>query len=135
MKIRITFPGGEKVNAEMNGFVVPTDQPVTDGGEGTAPSPYDYFLASLGTCAGYYVMSFCKQRGIAVEGMSLSQQAEFTVGEDGKRRLSRVALEINLSPGFPEKYRNAVVKAAEVCAVKKAVMNPPEFAITVCPAA
>jgi ribosomal protein S12 methylthiotransferase accessory factor len=135
MDIRITFPGGEKVNAEMNGFVVPTDQPVADGGEGGAPSPYDYFLASLGTCAGYYVLSFCRQRGIAVEGMALSQRAEFAIGDDGKRRLARVALEIGLPPGFPEKYRNAVVKAAEVCAVKKAVMNPPEFAITLCPAA
>lgn len=130
MDIRITFPGGEKVNAELNGRIIPTDQPAEEGGDGTAPSPYDYFLASLGTCAGYYVLSFCRQRQIAVEGMSLSQRVEFTIGEDGKRRLSLVSMEIDLPPGFPEKYRNAVVKAAEVCAVKKAVMNPPEFVIT-----
>lgn len=130
MEIRVTFPGGEKVQAEMNGFVIPTDQPVGDGGEGAAPSPYDYFLASLGTCAGYYALSFCRQRGIAVEGMTLSQNVEFVAGEDGKRRLSRITMEIALPPGFPEKYRNAVVKAAEACAVKKAIMHPPEFVIT-----
>lgn len=130
MDIRITFPGGEKVNAEMYGFVVETDQPSSDGGEGSAPSPYDYFLASLGTCAGYYVLSFCRQRGISTDGLSLDQKVEFVSGDDGKRRLARVGMEIILPLGFPEKYRNAVVKAAESCAVKKAVMHPPEFAIT-----
>ncbi len=49
MEMKITFPGGEKVNAEINGMVIPTDQPVETGGEGAAPSPFDYFLASLGT--------------------------------------------------------------------------------------
>lgn len=129
MEMKITFPGGMKVNAELNGRVISTDQPVGDGGEGSAPTPYDYFLASVGTCAGVYVLSFCRQRRIATEGMSLTQRVEF-VTDDGKRRLARVAIEITLPPGFPEKYRNAVVKAAELCAVKKAIMNPPEFEVT-----
>ena len=68
MEMKITFPGGEKVNAEINSRVIPTDQPVEGGGEGSAPSPFDYFLASLGTCAGIYVLSFCQQRQIATEG-------------------------------------------------------------------
>ena len=130
MEMKITFPGGKKVNAELGGIVIPTDQPVEDGGEGTAPSPFIYFLASLGTCAGIYVLSFCQQRGIATEGMSLSQRMEFGVDESGKRRLSRVTLDIMLPPGFPEKYRNAVVKTAEPCTVKKVISNPPEFVIT-----
>lgn len=130
MEMKITFPGGMKVNAELNGRVISTDQSVGDGGEGAAPSPFDYFLASLGTCAGIYVLSFCQHRGIATEGMSLTQRAEFATAEDGKRRLARVAIEITLPSGFPEKYRGAVVKAAELCAVKKAIMNPPEFEIT-----
>jgi putative redox protein len=129
MEIKITFPGGKKVNAEVGGAVIPTDQPVEDGGEGTAPSPFVYFLASLGTCAGIYVLSFCQQRGIATEGMSLSQRMEFSVDESGKRRLSRVTLDIMLPPGFPEKYRNAVVKTAELCTVKKVISDPPEFVI------
>ena len=130
MEIKITFPGGKKVNAEVGGAVIPTDQPAEDGGEGTAPSPFVYFLASLGTCAGIYVLGFCQQRGIATEGMSLSQRMEFGVDESGKRRLTRVTLDIMLPPGFPEKYRNAVVKTAELCTVKKVISNPPEFVIT-----
>ncbi|MDD2272934.1 MAG: OsmC family protein [Desulfuromonadaceae bacterium] len=130
MEMKITFPGGEKVNAEINGRVIPTDQPVEGGGGGTAPSPYEYFLASLGTCAGIYVLSFCQQRGIATEGLLLTQNMEFGVAEDGKRRLSKVAMEISLPPGFPEKYRNAIIKTAGLCSVKKVLMDPPEFVIT-----
>ncbi len=130
MEIKITFPGGKKVNAEFGGIVIPTDQSVGDGGENSAPSPFIYFLASLGTCAGIYVLSFCQQRDIATEGMSLSQRMEFGVDESGKRRLSRVTLDIMLPSGFPEKYRNAVVKTAELCTVKKVISDPPEFVIT-----
>lgn len=130
MEIKITFPGGKKVNAEMGGIVIPTDQPLEDGGEGTAPSPFSYFLASLGTCAGIYVLGFCQQRGIATGGMSLTQQMEFGPDEAGKTRLSRLTLDILLPAGFPEKYRNAVVKTAELCTVKKVIMDPPEFVIT-----
>jgi len=130
MEMKITFPGGEKVNAEINGRIIPTDQPVEGGGGGTAPSPYDYFLASLGTCAGIYVLSFCQQRGIATEGLQLTQSMEFGVTEDGKRKLSKVAMEISLPPGFPEKYRNAIIKTAGLCSVKKVLMDPPEFVIT-----
>lgn len=130
MEMKITFPGGKRVTAELNGRTIPTDQPVEAGGEGGAPTPYDYFLASLGTCAGIYVLSFCQQRGIATEGLSMTQRMEFETDGTGKRRLARVAMEIVLPPGFPEKYRTAVVRAAELCSVKKAIMDPPEFTIT-----
>jgi putative redox protein len=130
MEMNITFPGGKKVNAEWDGRVVATDQPEGAGGEGSAPSPFECFLASLGTCAGIYALSFCQQRGIATEGLALTQRAEFATTADGKRKLARVAIEITLPPGFPEKYHNAIVKSAELCAVKKAIMDPPEFSIT-----
>ena len=130
MEMKITFPGGERVNAELNGRVIPTDQPVEAGGEGAAPTPFDYFLASLGTCAGIYVLSFCRQRQIATEGLALTQRMEFSTAADGKRRLARVEIDINLPPGFPEKYRNAITKAAGLCSVKKVIMDPPEFVIT-----
>jgi putative redox protein len=130
MEMKITFPGGEKVNAEINSRVISTDQPVEGGGEGTAPSPFDYFLASLGTCAGIYVLSFCQQRQIATEGLELTQRMEFSTAEDGKKKLAKVAIEIALPPGFPEKYRNAIVKTAGLCSVKKVIMDPPEFEIT-----
>jgi ribosomal protein S12 methylthiotransferase accessory factor len=129
MVMTITFPGGKKVNAEMNGVIIPTDQPIADGGDGSAPSPFNYFLASLGTCAGIYILSFCQQRYISTEGLALTQRMEFAVDESGHKRLSKVTLDIMLPVGFPEKYRNAIVKTAELCSVKKVITNPPEFAI------
>lgn len=130
MEMKITFPGGEKVNAEINSRIIATDQPVQSGGQGSAPSPFDYFLASLGTCAGIYVLSFCQHREIATEGLALTQRMEFATAADGKSRLAKVAIEIDLPPGFPEKYRSAIIKAAGLCSVKKAIMDPPEFVIT-----
>jgi putative redox protein len=129
-EIKISFPGGKKVNAEFSGQVVATDQPLKGGGEGSAPTPYDYFLASLGTCAGIFVLSFCQEREISTEGLGLTQRMEFATAEDGKRRLAKVYLDIDLPPGFPEKYRNAIIKTAGLCSVKKVLMDPPEFQIT-----
>lgn len=131
METKITFPGGQKVNAEFNSRIVATDQPIEAGGEGSAPTPFEYFLASLGTCAGIYVLSFCQQRNIATEGMELTQRIEFEADEAGKKRLAKVMIEIGLPPGFPEKYRNAIVKAAGLCTLKKVIMDPPDFVITV----
>jgi ribosomal protein S12 methylthiotransferase accessory factor len=129
MEIKITFPGGKKVNAEMDGTIIPTDQPVDNGGDGTVPSPFIYFLSSLGTCAGIYVLTFCQERNIDTNGLSLTQNMEFSADAAGKRKLSRVTMNIQLPPGFPEKYLNAIVKTAELCTVKKAIMDPPEFVI------
>lgn len=130
MEIKIGFEGNKRVSASFEGgLTLMTDQPVGDGGEGTAPSPFASFLGSIGTCAGIYVLEFCNARGIPTEGISLSQQVEFGMDQSGKRRLAKIGLTINLPPDFPEKYRNAVVKAAELCAVKKAIMDPPQFVV------
>lgn len=128
MDIIITFPGGKKVNAEVNGMVIPTDQPKLQGGDGTAPSPFAHFLASIGTCAGIYVLSFCQERKIPTDKITLTERLEYTA-DDGKSKLSKIVLEINVPPDFPEKYRNALIKVADQCAVKKTMMNPPQFEI------
>jgi ribosomal protein S12 methylthiotransferase accessory factor len=130
MEMKISFPGGKRVDAELDGRVIRTDQPVGGGGEGAAPTPYDYFLASMGTCTGIYVLSFCQERGINTEGLALTQKMEFTV-DGGKNRLARVEIGITLPPGFPVKYHNAIIKSAELCSVKKAMMTPPEFSISI----
>lgn len=130
MEMTVSFAGGKKVVAEFKGMKIVTDQPVDGGGEGSAPSPYDYFLASIGTCAGIYVLGFCESRGIPVEGINLHQRMEFAVDADGKHSLAKIVIEIALPSSFPDKYRNAVIKAAELCAVKKTIMNPPAFEVT-----
>jgi putative redox protein len=129
MEITITFPGNKKVNAEVNGLVIPTDQPVTLGGEGTAASPFVHFLASIGTCAGIYVLSFCRERGIPTDNITITQRMISVAGPDGKSSLDTIALDINVPPDFPEKYRNALIKVADQCAVKKTILHPPKFQI------
>ena len=126
MEMKIVFPGNKKVDAIYNGFRISTDQPAFGGGDGTAPAPFDLFLASLGTCAGIYVLGFCQQRGLPTEGIELSQRLEF---DPVRRMVSKVNLEISVPASFPEKYHDALIKSASLCAVKKHMETPPEFNI------
>jgi ribosomal protein S12 methylthiotransferase accessory factor len=75
------------------------------------------------------VLSFCQQRGIATDEISVRQSMEFASLADGKRKLVKVSMAIQVPPSFPEKYHNALVKSAEICAVKKVLQDPPEFVI------
>ena len=122
----VSFPGGKRVNANYNGFEIATDQAVDSGGDGSAPEPYDYFLASLATCAGIYVLGFCQKRDIPTEGVSLRQSWE---REEKTNRLAAVRISINVPAGFPDKYQKALVRAASQCSVKKTMENPPEFVV------
>jgi ribosomal protein S12 methylthiotransferase accessory factor len=128
MDMKITFHGGKKVYAEYNGFTHKTDQPLAGGGENSAPSPFELFLASLGTCAGFYVLSFCQQRGIDTADIELGMVMD---RDPQSHMVSRVTIGIVLPASFPEKYRAAVVQAAQSCTVKKHLQNPPEFNVTV----
>ncbi len=127
MEMKIHFPGGKKVYADYGKHTIETDQPVRGGGEDSAPAPFDLFLASMGTCAGIYVLGFCQQRGINTEGMTITQSLEFN---PTTRLVGQVNLEINLPEGFPDKYKSAIINAANLCAVKKHLANPPTFNVT-----
>lgn len=122
MEIKIDFPGGKRVDAILGDHIIRTDQPSGHGGDGSAPSPFDLFLASMATCAGIFVLSFCQQRGLSIEGISMVQRVERD-SETGM--ISLVEMEIGLPPEFPEKYRKAVVRAAEQCAVVRHLESPP----------
>lgn len=124
--MEITFGGGKIVTAIYNGHSIKTDQPLDNGGENTAPAPFDLYLASIGTCAGIYVKSFCDKRNIPTDNIRVSQNIIW----DEKTDLpSDITIEIKLPPDFPEKYRESVVSAAELCKVKKSIANPPEFKV------
>ena len=128
--IKITLDGGRKVTAHLNdGRQVTTDQPVAEGGTNAAPTPFDIFLASLATCAGVYVNDFCTHRNIPTDTITLTQSAEFTMDDTGKHVLASVSLTIHLPVDFPEKYREAIVRVAELCAVKRAILHPPQFSV------
>jgi ribosomal protein S12 methylthiotransferase accessory factor len=124
--MKITFEGKKKIIADFNGHRIVTDQPVRGGGEGSAPAPFDLFLASIGTCAGIYVKSFCDQRGISTEGISLEQEMKFN---PQTHLISDLEIRILLPADFPEKYKEAVVNSANLCAVKRHLHNPPNMSV------
>jgi len=131
MEMQIRFPGGVAVEADFNGFTVRTDQPVESGGEGSAPSPFALYLASLGTCAGFFALRFCQERQLETRGLGLSLSAE----RDEQTRLpSLVKLTIQLPAGFPEKYQRAIIRATDQCAVKRSLESPPDFEVVALPA-
>jgi putative redox protein len=127
--IKITFPGRKRVDAEMNGYLIRTDQPAKYGGDASAPAPFDYFLASIGTCAGIYVLAFCDERKIPTEGISLVQRLEYGEKETGKKFIEKIVIEITVPPSFPEKYLKTLIKVADQCAVKKIILKPPKFEV------
>jgi len=122
----VTFGGGKRVNAEYNGFTIQTDQSSSFGGEDSAPEPFSLFLASIGTCAGIYVLSFCQKRGIPTDEIRLVQSHFFN--ESG-RGVEKIELSIELPLSFPEKYKDAVISAANLCTVKRHIQEPPEFVV------
>jgi len=127
MQMVIDFPGGARVDAHFGSFTLPTDQPPQDGGTASAPTPFATFLASIGTCVGIYVLGFCRQRGLSTEGMRIVQNPVF----DPKTGLvTSIHLDIQLPKDFPEKYRAAVMRAADQCLVKKHLEAPPKFDIS-----
>ncbi|MBN1562980.1 MAG: OsmC family protein [Anaerolineae bacterium] len=119
MEMEIVFPGGLQVDAVMGpGMVVETNQ------DGSAPAPFGLFLASIGTCAGIYVLSFCQQRGLPTEDIKIVQRMR---SNPFTRMIEEIDLDIQVPPDFPEKYKDAVIRSAELCAVKKHLEQPPQF--------
>ena len=123
MEMIIDFPGGSRVDAHFANFTIPTDQPPV----ASAPSPFEVFLSSIGTCAGIYVLGFCNQRGLPTQGIRIVERINHS-------RLTgmveTIGLEIQVPADFPEKYRNSLIRSAELCAVKKHLEKPPRFDIT-----
>jgi putative redox protein len=125
--MRVSFPGGKRVDAEYKGFTIKTDQSPRAGGEGSAPQPFDLFLASIATCAGIYVKGYCDTRGIAADTLALEMEV---VHDPERQRVGRLELRILVPPGFPERHREALVRAANLCSVKKHIFEPPTFEVT-----
>jgi putative redox protein len=118
MEMTIDFPGGARVDAHFGNFTIPTDQPP----QSSAPTPFATFLSSIGTCAGIYVLSFCQQRGVPTEGIRIIQRMK---SNPLSGLVEHINLEIQLPATFPEKYKDAVIRAADLCAVKKHLEQPP----------
>ena len=126
-EIKITLPGNRRVDADYKGFHIPTDQPLYDGGDNSFPAPFDLFMVSIATCAGYYAMTFCQSRNIPTENITLTQKSEY---DPEIKRIGKIKIEAQLPPDFPEKYKKAIIRAIESCTVKKLIQNAPVFETT-----
>ena len=122
----VSFPGGVAVEARFRDHAVMTDQP-NPVGTNTAMSPFDLFLASIATCMGFYALRFCQERDIATDGLDLTLDP---VRDHEKKRISKIVVNLKTPAGFPEKYRAALLRAVDLCAVKRHVLEPPQFEIT-----
>jgi putative redox protein len=124
--VNVDLKDNKKVDAKIREFTIPTDQPLSNGGDNTAPSPYDYFLASLATCAGIYIKGFCSKRKIDTDQVKLI----LTADEKPDGTPSNIKIAIQVPEGFPEQYLHSLISVADLCLVKKTILSPPEFEIT-----
>jgi ribosomal protein S12 methylthiotransferase accessory factor len=120
VEIVVDFPGGSRVDAHFGKFTVPTDQAPAE----TAPTPFELFLSSIATCAGIYVLGFCRQRGLNTEGIQILQR---THANPVTGMIEQIELDILVPQSFPEKYRDSLIRSAELCKVKKHLEQPPTF--------
>jgi len=126
-EVTISFPGGKRVDAHYDGQTVQTDQSVENGGDGSAPEPFDLFFVSMATCIGIYVLEFCTTRNLNTEGLGVQLLSTFSPEE---KRYPKISIDVTLPAGFPEKYHKAIWRSANLCSVKKHILTPPEFEIT-----
>lgn len=128
IEFNVSFPGGVGVDATFRGHTVHTDQPQPHG-QDTALSPFDLFMASIATCAGYYALRFCQERNISTDGLGVRMLAEKHTGE--KKGIARFDIQLTMPPGFPEKYHDAIVRAVDQCTVKRHLIDPPAIDIRI----
>jgi len=126
MELQISYAGKKRVNAQVEGHTILTDQSVEEGGENSAPSPLQYCLASLGTCAAVYVLAYLEARELPSQGVKIIQTQVF---DEKLHRITAVKMDIQLPPGIPEKHKKAIVRSAQLCTVKKLFENPPAFEV------
>ena len=126
--MEISFPGSKKVNAKYKGFIIKTDQPIQEGGDGSATEPFSLFLSSIGTCTGLYVLRFCQERNISTNDLKMILR---TVKNEKTKMIEKIYMEVKAPKTFPDNYKKAVIKAAGLCTVKKHLERPPKIEISI----
>jgi len=126
MEITVTFPGNKKTGAQVGSHTILTDQSIMAGGNDSAPAPFTLFLTSLVSCAGIYVVYFCEKRGIPLDDIRVIQRDE---RDPATHRITKITLDVVLPEDFPDKYKKALLHSVDLCAVKKTMLDPPEFEV------
>lgn len=124
VSVKMGFPGGRRVMARVGEHIVLSDQPRAKGGDDEAPSPYELLLASIGTCAGFYALSFCQSRDIPCEGLEVS-------GDFHTENGTLVGADLHVRPpdALPEKYRDALLRSVDRCSVKRSIQAQPTIRV------
>lgn len=125
--VKVTFPGGIKVAAEVGGYTVVADHSKETGGDGSAPNPFELFLSSIATCTGMTILAFCKNKGIDTTDLKMELNVE--KNDDGD--VVKIITEVTRPKDFPERYIGAIEHIAGACRVKRHIENAPEFEIVV----
>ncbi len=126
MEINVNFLDNLRLEAKFDDFTVLTDQPIRYKGDGSAPSPFDYFLASSALCAAYFVRVYCLARDIPTDNIRLSQN-NIVDPEDRYNQIFKIQVE--LPEDLPEKHRQGILRSIDRCTVKKVVQTGPTFEI------
>ncbi len=126
MEIKVNFLDKLRLEAKFDDFTVIADQPVRYKGDGSAPGPFDYFLASSALCAAYFVKLYCDTRNISTENIRLSQN---NIVDPENRYQQIFKIQVELPPDIPEVDRRGILRSIERCTVKKVVQAGPEFVI------
>lgn len=124
----LSFPGGKKVEVTYGNHKLLTDQPLDNGGDDEAMSPFDVFLASIIACSGIVTLGFIKKRNLSTEDLKIRMIPEY---DEDEYMVNKLRIEIDVPDDFPEKYLGALTKALETCTVKKHLVKPPEFEIVI----
>ncbi|WP_462151105.1 OsmC domain/YcaO domain-containing protein [Pseudoalteromonas xiamenensis] len=128
MEIKVNFLDNLRLEAKFDDFTVIADQPIRYKGDGSAPGPFDYFLASSALCAAYFVKVYCNAREIPTDGIRLSQNNIV----DPENRYNQIfKIQVELPESISEKDREGIVRSIDRCTVKRVVQNGPEFQIEV----
>jgi len=126
MEINVNFLDNLRLEAKFDDFTVVTDQPIRYKGDGSAPSPFDYFLASSALCAAYFVRVYCKARDIPTENIRLSQNNIV----DPENRYNQIfKIQVELPEDISDKDRQGILRSIDRCTVKKVVQTGPTFEI------
>ncbi|HZJ91729.1 MAG TPA: OsmC family protein, partial [Thiopseudomonas sp.] len=128
MEIKVNFLDNLRLEAKFDDFTVVADQPIRYKGEGSAPGPFDYFLASSALCAAYFVKLYCQARDIPTENIRLSQN-NIVDPEDRYKQIFKIQVE--LPSDISDKDRQGILRSIDRCTVKRVVQTGPEFVIDI----
>ena len=126
MEIKVNFLDKLRLEAKFDDFTVVTDQPIRYKGDGSAPSPFDYFLVSSALCAGYFVKLYCETRNISTDNIYLSQN---NLIDPENRYKQSFKIQVELPPDIAEVDRRGILRAIERCSVKKVIQEGPIFIV------